>query len=60
MHLAYSSLRNISKKNFTGRSSTTKKVMQLKYEGYEAACIKHQNEIAAIQQYFPNWKPAFQ
>ncbi|CAM3789772.1 hypothetical protein MUGA111182_09825 [Mucilaginibacter galii] len=59
MHLAYSSLRNINENDQSNKPSFTKKARQLRYQGYQAACEKYQNEIATIQQYLPGWKPAF-
>jgi hypothetical protein len=32
---------------------------QLRYHAYKAVCKKYQQEIAAIQKYFPNWQPRF-
>jgi hypothetical protein len=28
-----------------------------KYLGYQAACVKYNAEIAAIQKFFPGWLP---
>lgn len=59
MHLAYSSFRNICKNDQSNKTSFNKKARQLRYQGYQAACEKYQDEIAAIQQYLPGWKPQF-
>lgn len=60
MHLAYSALSsNLDDQPETKKLRSTKKRNQLKYVGYLTACIKYQDEIAAIQQYMPGWKPAF-
>lgn len=47
MHLAYSALRQ------PNRPSTQTQ----RLEGYQAACLKHRDTIAAIQQYIPGWQP---
>lgn len=52
MHLAYSALRN------TGKRPANKKAVD-RYKGYLAACQKHQQTIAAIQEYLPGWQPSF-
>jgi len=33
--------------------------LQLRYQAYQATCSKYRREIAAIQQYLPNWQPKF-
>ncbi|MVN89599.1 hypothetical protein [Mucilaginibacter aquatilis] len=61
MHIAYSSLTNFhthSKRNRT--RNEIDKVLKLRHKAYEAACIKHREEIAAIQKYLPGWQPAFE
>lgn len=30
-----------------------------RYQGYQVACQKHNQTIAAIQKYIPGWQPAF-
>ena len=59
MQLVYSSLRNCANGNHKKKSTSVKRKTSLRYLGYQAACEKYQSEIAAIQQYIPNWKPAF-
>jgi hypothetical protein len=59
MHLAYSALRSNLDVQKINKLGSAKKRTQLKYVGYLTACKKYQEEIAAIQQYMPGWKPAF-
>jgi len=59
MHLAYSSLRSSNEREKISNPKPVKKKEHLRYIGYLAACRKYQDEIAAIQEYLPNWKPAF-
>jgi len=59
MRLAYSSFRSVCENYQSNKPSSTKKARQLRYQGYQAACEKYQDEIAAIQQYLPGWKPVF-
>jgi hypothetical protein len=63
MHIAYSAIRQAA--------TTTPQTLQLKpagddlpepllrYNGYQAACQKLNQEIAAIQKYIPGWMPVF-
>ena len=37
----------------------TQHQMHLRCKAYNAVCKKYQHEIAAIEKYFPNWKPRF-
>jgi hypothetical protein len=56
MHLIYSALRNPSGK---GKNKDQKPELTKEQEkAYKELCKKYENEIEAIQQYFPNWKPA--
>jgi hypothetical protein len=52
MHLAYSALRS------TGKRTANRKATS-RYRGYQAACDKHKQTIAAIQQFMPGWQPPF-
>jgi hypothetical protein len=52
MHLAYSALRS------TAKQPVNKKI-SARYKGYQAACQKHKDTIAAIQEYLPGWQPSF-
>jgi hypothetical protein len=52
MHIAYSAFRVSAKK-----SACSNHHLAL-YQGYLAACEKHQETIAAIQEYLPGWRPA--
>jgi hypothetical protein len=58
MHIAYSALQHQSGFD-TGSKTSVKNSRQLRYKGYRAACQKYQQEILAIQQYLPGWKPSF-
>jgi hypothetical protein len=49
MQLVYSALRHSGKKQNSRASA--------RYRGYLAACQKHRETIAAIQQYLPGWQP---
>jgi len=51
MYIAYSAFRSDK------RSVKTK--TSARYRGYLAACAKHEQTIAAIRQYMPDWTPAF-
>lgn len=51
MHIAYSALRP--------HQNSVKTRASARYRGYLAACSKHEQTIAAIRQYMPEWKPAF-
>jgi hypothetical protein len=61
MHLAYSALRDVALgETLTAKNQTpTNRNIRLRYRGYQAACQKYKQEIAAIQQHFPGWQPAF-
>ena len=50
MHLAYSALRTTGKRPGNNRATA-------RYRGYRAACEKHRETIAQIQQYLPDWQP---
>ncbi len=54
MQLVYSAL-----KPSETVSTKTENPVKIKYQAYETICQKYSHEIAAIQKYFPNWKPAF-
>lgn len=56
MHIAYSALRTRTIKNQTQLAD---KEMRQRYEGYQSACEKYRQEIAAIQKYLPGWTPRF-
>ncbi|WP_295772842.1 hypothetical protein [uncultured Mucilaginibacter sp.] len=61
MHIAYSLFKNLngsSKRNTT--ENEIDEVLKLRYKAYKAACIKHRQEIAAIQKYLPGWQPDFE
>jgi hypothetical protein len=51
MHLTYSALRRDAHQP----DPETK----ARFRGYQAACKKHQQTIAAIRQYLPGWMPPF-
>jgi len=57
MHLIYSALQRPA-------SSDAKDPHQwesnIRYQAYKTVCEKYRDEIAAIQKYFPNWKPRFE
>jgi hypothetical protein len=59
MQLVYSSLRPIDNIHEVQQPTTVAKKRKLRYYGYKAACEKYRNEIIAIQQYMPDWKPVF-
>ncbi|WP_158824718.1 hypothetical protein [Mucilaginibacter lacusdianchii] len=62
MHVAYSALRPTSENKPVTASiqhAKSKHIKKLRYKGYKAACHKYQQEIAAIQQYIPDWEPKF-
>lgn len=60
MHLAYSAFNNLSIEEQPGvKPPPVKQKLRLRYKGYQAACQKYEQEIAAIQQYIPGWQPAF-
>jgi len=59
MHLVYSAYRNINKPLIPKSDPALGHEAAQRYDGYLAACKKHRQTIAAIQQYLPNWKPPF-
>jgi len=59
MQLVYSSLRPIDNFHEVKELTTAAKKRKLRYNGYHAACEKYREEIIAIRQYMPNWKPVF-
>lgn len=61
MRLVYSAPQNTDSnlKATTGYSKPISRRERLRYRGYQAACQKYEQEIAAIQQYIPGWQPAF-
>ena len=52
MHIAYSAKRNIKKIPVNHNCNLSDR-----YCGYLAACRKHRQTIAAIQEYLPGWEP---
>lgn len=52
MHIAYSIFRTEEKEQDANLSLA-------RYSGYQAACQKHNETIAAIQRYLPDWLPPF-
>ena len=59
MHIAYSALQQPEGDNQYYNSLTPVPEPLLRYQAYQAACIKYQEEIAAIRKYMPGWMPAF-
>jgi hypothetical protein len=61
MHLAYSALRDVTlgETLIAKKQTPINRNIKLRHQGYQAACQKYKQEIAAIQQYFPGWQPAF-
>jgi len=51
MQIVYSALRQ-TRETKNNRAAA-------RYRGYLAACEKHRETIAAIQQYLPDWQPEF-
>jgi len=52
MQIVYSALYTTGKRPDNNPASA-------RYRGYLAACEKHRETIAAIQQYLPDWQPEF-
>ncbi|QKJ28492.1 hypothetical protein HQ865_01520 [Mucilaginibacter mali] len=52
MYIAYSALRT-EEKDLNNNDAWAR------YQGYRAACQKHNETIAAIQKYLPGWQPSF-
>lgn len=59
MHIAYSALQQSEGDNQYYNSDVLIPEPLLRYQAYQAACIKYQEEIVAIQKYIPGWMPAF-
>ncbi len=59
MHVAYSAIRQKSNKQQVLTPVTANRQLSLRYRGYEAACKKYEQEIAAIRLYIPGWQPSF-
>jgi hypothetical protein len=61
MRLVYSALQDTgsNSKAPSNQNKPVSRKLRLRYRGYQAACQKYEQEIAAIQQYLPGWKPAF-
>jgi len=57
MHLIYSALRHPARPDDDKLTDLPEK--HLRYKAYKNVCEKYRQEIAAIQKYFPNWKPRF-
>ncbi|MFD0749671.1 hypothetical protein ACFQZS_05930 [Mucilaginibacter calamicampi] len=57
MYLIYSALQHPVTPDT--EEQTTPNEKHLRYNAYKAVCEKYRHEIAAIQKYFPNWKPRF-
>jgi len=57
MHLVYSAYRNINKPLIPKSDPALGKEAAQRNLGYLAACKKHRQTIAAIQQYLPGWRP---
>ena len=57
MYLIYSALKQPALPDDEDLNHTHEK--QLRYKAYITVCKKYRKEIAAIQKYFPNWKPRF-
>ena len=57
MYLIYSALQHPVSPDTDELTNQHEK--HLRYKAYKAVCEKYRHEIAAIQKYFPNWKPRF-
>jgi len=55
MYLIYSALQSPVKPD----AGTNQNEKYTRYKAYRAVCDKYRHEIAAIQKYFPDWKPRF-
>ena len=55
MYLIYSALQNPVQPD----ADELNNEKHLRYKAYKTVCEKYRHEIAAIQKYFPNWKPRF-
>jgi len=58
MYLIYSALQQPATSDPGELTNLNQK--QLRYKAYRAVCDKYRHEIAAIQKYFPDWKPRFE
>jgi hypothetical protein len=58
MHLAYSALQTINEQTNNNKPIADNQIVT-RYKAYQAVCDKYSREIAAIQKYIPNWRPAF-
>lgn len=56
MHIVHSALRT---KKIKDNYLLNDRELQQRYEGYQLACTKYRQEIAAIQKYLPGWAPKF-
>lgn len=58
MYIVYSALRDINEDASQTRLNKPKITgINLRLQGYLAACAKYNSEIIAIQQYIPGWVP---
>lgn len=59
MHIAYSALQQPTPNSQSCPATEPDHEPLLRYQAYQAVCIRYSNEIAAIQKYMPGWMPAF-
>jgi hypothetical protein len=61
MHIVYSALRQNTVNQPEISQSTANELPEpiIRYQAYQAACQKLNNEILAIQKYLPGWMPTF-
>jgi len=58
MHIAYSAIRDVNSQiKILKRPAAATPQHALRLRAYRATCHKYNKEIAAIQQYLPNWAP---
>jgi len=58
MYIAHSALQPELQQLTTRQTLITDNELQLRYQAYQAICSKYHREIAAIQQYMPDWRPS--
>ncbi|WP_183560925.1 hypothetical protein [Mucilaginibacter sp. SP1R1] len=59
MHIAYSAMQQLTDRHPHEDTNQADQEILLRYEAYQAACIKYNKEISDIQKYIPGWLPAF-
>jgi len=59
MYLAYSAINNNNTPSGNVSADVAETEVSLRYKAYLNTCEKFRKEIAAIQNYLPDWTPEF-